>query len=164
MKSGVKRHPSHSEARTKEFWQRRTTVPVPLRGSRWLVPRAWTLAIFGSESLEGSLSLRSLHRHIPVKGWPGNPQRLADVLDWHRFIGVHFLGRLHAGIIHGHRLPTSQPATRTRCRQASLGAFLNQPPLKLRQAGEHIEDQLTAGGRRVNGTIANRLEPYATLT
>jgi hypothetical protein len=88
---------------------------------------------------------------------------LADGAYCHALVSVELLRGLNPGVVQRHRWPTSEPSTRTGSLESCIRALLNQPPLKLGQRTEHVEDKFPAGGRRINGTVAERLEPHAAL-
>jgi hypothetical protein len=90
-------------------------------------------------------------------------ERLADGAYRHALVGVELLRSLNPGIVQGHRRATAEPSTRTGSLQSGIRALLNQPPLKLRQRTKDVEDEFPAGARRINGTIADRLELHAAL-
>jgi hypothetical protein len=90
-------------------------------------------------------------------------KRLADVGDDHAFVGMELLCGLNPGVVQGHGWPTSKPPTRMGSLESGIRALLNQPPLELRQRTEDVEDEFPAGGRRINGTITERLELHPAL-
>lgn len=153
----------------------RRLVPAMVRGFEHLAAGGFTASglaachcgippILQAIPAAGDSCPKLIQRQPAVQGRAAHIERPADVHHQHLLVGVERFRRLNPWIIRQDRLPTSQPTTRTGCRQPSPGTFLNQPPLKLRQAGEHIEDQFATGRRRVNGPVADRLEPYPTLT
>jgi hypothetical protein len=90
-------------------------------------------------------------------------ERLADGAYRHALIGVELFCSLNSGVVQGHGWPTSEPSTRTGSLESGVRALLNQPPLKLGQRTEDVKDEFPAGGRRINGTIAEGLELHAAL-
>src|SRR5947208_16179789 len=76
---------------------------------------------FGRSGLEPA----SLQRQITVKRRPRNPECFADVLHWHRTVGVHPLGHLYPWIVHGHWRSATHSPPCSRRRKPGPGPLLD---------------------------------------
>jgi hypothetical protein len=78
-------------------------------------------------------------------------------------VDMHCIGQLHLGVSRLERAAASSSPTCPCGGQASLCAFLNQAPLKLREGRKDMEHEFTGGGRRIDGPIAQRAKPHLSL-